>query len=205
MTTIKNIIFDLGNVLMNIDYAYTTNAFKNLGYSDFERMYSMFKSNKVFDNLETGHISTTDFYKYMVDAGDGKVSQEDITSAWNAMLIDFRLESFAYLKELRKSHRLFLLSNTNAIHKEAFDKIFEMETGMPSMNVFFEKAYYSNEVGFRKPNVSIFEFILNDAGILAEETFFVDDLYPNIETAKKLGFKTHLLLPGEKIENLEYV
>ena len=205
MQTIKNIIFDLGNVLMNIDYGYTTNAFKSLGYTDFEKMYSMFKSNKVFDKLETGHISTTDFYKYMLEAGEGKVSQQDITSAWNAMLIDFRLESFAHLKELRKSHRLFLLSNTNEIHKAAFDRIFEAETGLASMDIFFDKAYYSNQIGYRKPNPDIFEFVLQDAGIIAGESFFVDDLYPNIETARQLGFKTHLLLPGEKIEDLEYI
>ena len=78
------------------------------------------------------------------------------------------------------------------------------QTGIPSLDDYFDKAYYSQKVGLRKPNADIFEFVLNDAGITARESFYIDDLPPNIETARKLGFKTHLLLPGEKIEHLRY-
>ena len=189
---------------MNLDYDKTTNAFKSIGYTDFEKMYSMFKANNVFDNLETGHINEGDFYNYMLEAADGRVTKEQVTKAWNAMLLDFREESLRFLKKLRQDHKLFLLSNTNIIHKYAFDDLFSKQTGIASIDIFFDKAYYSHLVGMRKPHADIFEFVLKDAGIIAEETFYVDDLYPNIEAAQKLGIKTHLLLPGEKIEDLNY-
>jgi FMN phosphatase YigB (HAD superfamily) len=201
---IKNVLFDLGAVLINIDYNKTAAAFQTLGYSDFEKMYSQFKSNNVFDNLETGHISETEFYEYMLEVGKGKVTRDQVTGAWNAMLIDFRIESLEFLKRLKQTHQLFLLSNTNTIHKAAFDRILKDQTGYDSLDVFFKKVYFSHEIGFRKPNEDIFNYVLKDAGISAEETFFIDDLYTNIDTARKLGFKTHLLLPNEKIEKLEY-
>jgi FMN phosphatase YigB (HAD superfamily) len=204
MSTIKNVIFDLGGVLLNIDYNRTTNAFKQLGYTDFENMYSMLKGNNVFDNLETGHITEDEFYQYMTGAAAGAVSNQQVQDAWNAMLLDFRTESLRHLLLLREKQKIFLLSNTNIIHKKAFDQLFMQQTGIPSLDDYFDKAYYSQKVGLRKPNADIFQFVLKDAGITAGESFYIDDLSPNIETARKLGFKTHLLLPGEKIENLRY-
>ena len=204
MSTIKNIIFDLGGVLMNIDYTKTTNAFKELGYADFDNMYTMLKANNVFDGLETGHITETDFYGYMLTAADGRITKDQVTEAWNAMILDFRTESLGFLKQLGKTHKLFLLSNTNIIHKKAFDRIFTEQTGFPSLDDFFTKAYYSHHVNRRKPNADIFEFVLKDAAITATETLYIDDLDPNIKTAGSLGFKTHLLLSGERIEELEY-
>ena len=204
MSVIKNIIFDLGGVLLNIDYNKTTNAFKQLGYTDFENMYTMLKANNVFEGLETGHIAETDFYEYMLYVADGRITKDQVTKAWNAMLLDFRMESLGFLQQLRETHKLFLLSNTNAIHKQAFDKILQHQAGIPSLDVFFNKAYYSHHIGMRKPNADIFKFVLKDAGISVTETLFVDDLSPNIETARRLGFKTYLLLPGERVQYLDY-
>ncbi len=204
MSAIKNIIFDLGGVLLNIDYQKTTTAFKQLGYTDFENMYSMLKGNNVFDNLETGHITEEAFYRYMTGAASVTVTNSQVQSAWNAMILDFRTESLGYLKILRDKYRVFLLSNTNSIHKKAFDLILSEQTGVAGLEHYFEKAYFSQQVGLRKPSAGIFEFVLQDAGISAAESLFIDDLPPNIETATNLGFKTHLLLPGERIENLTY-
>ena len=204
MNVIKNVIFDLGGVLMNLDYNKTITAFKNLGYTDFEKMYTQFKANNVFDGLETGHIPESVFYEYMIEAGEGKITKGQVTQAWNAMLLDFREESFDFLKKLSEEHRIFLLSNTNTIHKAAFDKNFKEQTSLTSPDIFFTKAYYSHLIGMRKPNDDIFKFVEKDAAIKASETLFIDDLYDNIATAANLGFKTHLLLPGEKIEELKY-
>ncbi len=204
MTEIKNLIFDLGGVLLNIDYNRTKHAFKELGYTDFGNMYSMLKGNNVFDNLETGHISEDEFYQYMTAAANGNITNRQVQDAWNAMLLDFRAESLQHLKKLRKDYRIFLLSNTNAIHKKAFDRTLNEQTGVAGLENYFDKAYFSQQVGLRKPDAGIFEFVLQDAGILAAESLFIDDLLPNIETAARLGFKTHLLLPEERIENLMY-
>ncbi len=204
MNSIKNIIFDLGGVLLNIDYNKTVTAFKNLGYTDFEKMYSMIKANNVFDDLETGHITESAFYDYMLESADKSVSNYEVTKAWNAMLLDFRVESLHFLKHLSQQHNLFLLSNTNQIHKAAFEKNLKDQTGKHSLDTFFTKAYYSHQVGMRKPNEDIFRFVLEDSGIKASETLFIDDLYNNVATAAILGFKIHQLLPGEKIEDLKY-
>ncbi|CAN5897928.1 HAD family phosphatase [soil metagenome] len=194
----------MGGVLMNLDYNKTTEAFKNLGYVDFEKMYSMLAVNNVFDDLETGKIGEMEFYDAMLKVGNGHVSIEQINTAWNAMMLDFRETSLKQLEALGRSHQLFLLSNTNQIHKKAFDVIFRKQTGIQSLDILFKKAYYSHLVGLRKPGEEIFRFVLADAGISVEETLFIDDLIANVETARKLGFKTHLLLANEKIEDLNY-
>jgi putative hydrolase of the HAD superfamily len=203
MAVLKNIIFDLGGVLIDVDYNKTNEAFKNLGFTHFEKMYSQFTADKLFEKLETGHISEEDFYKQLLHQQEG-ISAPDIKAAWNAMLMDFRLSSIEFLSQLRPQYKLFLLSNTNIIHMAAFHEMFIEQTGYKSLSDLFTKAWYSNEVGLRKPHKEIYEFVLQDAGIKAGETLFIDDSYNNIHTAKELGFSTHLLVPGEKIEDLVY-
>lgn len=204
MADLKNIVFDLGGVLLNIDYGKTRSSFEELGFNQFDKMYTQYSADMLFSDLETGKISNDHFYEYLVKEANGLISKEQIRTAWNAMLLDFRMPSLDFLEVLSKQYTLYLLSNTNSIHLEAFKDIFKKETGKDSLDAYFTKAYYSNEIGYRKPNEDVFEFILKDAGISAEETLFIDDSYNNIETAKKLGFKTHLLLAGEKIEELQY-
>jgi glucose-1-phosphatase len=204
MASLKNIIFDLGGVLLNIDYYKTKNSFTELGFGNFNEMYTQYSADMLFSDLEMGKISNDDFIERLIKVGGGKINSGQVKKAWNAMLLDFRVPSLDFLEELSKKYRLYLLSNTNAIHLEAFKEIFTTETGKPSLDTYFTKAYYSNMVGYRKPNEDIFEFILKDAGINAAETLFIDDSYNNIEAAKKLGFQTHLLLAEEKIEELRY-
>ncbi|MEO6537644.1 MAG: HAD family phosphatase [Ferruginibacter sp.] len=203
MANTKNIIFDLGGVLLNIDYQKTFDAFRQLGFTHFEHMYSQYTADALFKKLETGKISKEDFYKTLINQLPG-ISEQDITEAWNAMLLDFRLPSLNFLQTLSANHQLFLLSNTNAIHFPAFRQIFFQETGMVSIDDFFTKAYYSHLIKLRKPEKAVFEFVLQDAGILAAETLFIDDSYNNIEAAMSLGFSTHLLVAGETIETLDY-
>ena len=204
MSELKNIIFDLGGVLLNIDYQKTKISFEELGFNHFDQMYSQYSADMLFSDLETGKVTNDHFLAYLVKAADGKINGEQIAAAWNAMLLDFRIPSLHFLEELAKKYKLYLLSNTNAIHLAAFNETFKRETGKPSLDAYFTKAYYSNNVGLRKPNEDIFEFVLKDEGIKADETLFIDDSYNNIETAKKMGFQTHLLQPEEKIENLVY-
>ncbi|MBC7537136.1 MAG: HAD family phosphatase [Ferruginibacter sp.] len=204
MTHLKNIIFDLGGVLINLDFKKSTDEFRALGFLNFENMFSQFKADKLFEKLEKGLINSEDFYTVLLKVGKEGTNTEQLQHAWNSMLLDFRMESLAYLSELKKTYNLFLLSNTNAIHLRAFNNILKEQTGLDSLENFFTKSYYSHLVGLRKPNNDIFEFVLADAGININETLFIDDTKDNIEAAAKMGFKTHLLLPGEKIENLPY-
>jgi len=204
MALLKNIILDLGGVLLNIDYHKTEKAFAALGFSDFNKMYTQYTADKVFARLETGAISNDDFYNYMIAAANGTIDQEQVKNAWNEMLLDFRTGTLDFLTQLGNEYPLFLLSNTNAIHLEAFREIFIKQTGFAAIDQFFRKAYYSHEVGLRKPDNDIFEYVLKDADLQAEETLFIDDSFNNINTAASMGFKTHLLQPEEKIEALLY-
>jgi len=204
MAILKNIILDLGGVLLDIDYYKTEKAFIALGFTQFKEMYNQYQSDVVFSQLEKGTISNEDFYNYLIKVAEGSISREQIDNAWNAMLLNFREESLSFLTQLNEKYKVYLLSNTNAIHLHAFSHIFKKQTGKKSLDDFFTKAYYSHYVGLRKPDEDIFEFVLNDAGILAEESLFIDDSFNNINTAKNMGFVTHLLLPGEKIEGLPY-
>lgn len=204
MAKLKNIIFDLGAVLLDIDYDKTANAFRRLGYDNFEAMYSKFNGNNLFNDFETGHISTTEFLKYLIEARNGNITEEDIRNAWNTMLISFRKDSISFLEKLEENLRIYMLSNTNAIHQAKFEKMFLDQIGTRPLREYFTQAYYSNEIGFRKPDSKIFEFVISDAGIKPEETLFIDDIAANTQAAEKLGFNTHILLPDKRIECLNY-
>jgi len=199
---IKNIIFDLGGVLLNVDYHKTSEAFQQLGVSNFDNLFSQFKSNELFEKLETGNISDNSFYQEIKKHCAPATSTVQIENAWNAMLLDFRKESIQFLSSIKSQYNIYLLSNTNSIHLEAFKKIFTNETGLDSIDIFFKKSYYSHLIQKRKPHKETYQFVLQDGNMIAEETLFIDDSMNNIDSAKELGIITHLLLPTERIENL---
>ena len=194
----------MGNVLFSINYKKTEDAFKALGYDNFSEMYSQFTADDLFEKLETGKITTKEFYRKMISSHAGIVNEIQITTAWNSMLLHWRLDSLTFLKTLAKKYKLYLLSNTNDIHLGAVNNLLKQETGKESIDDLFTKAYYSHKINLRKPNADIFDFIAKDAGINPQETLFIDDLENNIEAAASLGFKTHLLLDSETIEGLDY-
>jgi len=123
MHTIKNIIFDLGNVLLDIDYNKTIHAFEQLGFQNFKASYSPEKMGPVFEDIETGKISEEELYAVIQSVSKTPVSSHQIRDAWNALLLDFRVESLEYLKKLPAKYTIYLLSNTNSIHLTAFNKI----------------------------------------------------------------------------------
>ena len=189
---VKNIIFDLGGVLLDIDYGLTRKAFEALGVDNFNQMYSQFGANKLFENLETGHISPDHFYRH-IQSHYPALTSEEIKNAWNAMLLGYRINTIDLLNTLKPNYRIFLLSNTNAIHIADFLEIFKRDTGLTDFDSLFEKAWYSHKIGFRKPYPEAYEYVLKDAALLPEETLFIDDSYPNIETSKSLGIHSFLL------------
>lgn len=202
MTETKNIIFDLGGVLLDIDFQKSIDAFKNLGIENFEEMFSQFKADALFEELETGKISETGFYSAIKTRTELAITDDEIDEAWNALILHFRTPSLEVLEKLADDYNLYLLSNTNGIHLKCFKELFTRETGKASLDAYFNKAWYSNEIGLRKPGAEIFEFVLREEDLKAEETLFIDDTLINIETAQKMGFKTHHLLPTQRIENL---
>ncbi|MFT3902583.1 MAG: HAD family phosphatase [Niabella sp.] len=200
---IRNIILDFGGVLFNIDYHKTTDAFVALGFTDFNEMFTQHNADELFQSLETGSISTPDFYKRLQMILEFPVEEYELESAWNAMLLGYRKESLDFLKSLSEKYNLYLLSNTNEIHYNRFSKMLPEQTPYQSLESFFTKAWFSHRIHLRKPDRQTFEFVLNDGGLKPEETLFIDDSYSNLGTPEALGIHTHLLLPEERIETLK--
>ena len=198
---IKNILFDLGGVLFHIDYQRTINAFKKLGISDFEKRFTQHQQNDFFDAFETGKISQNIFVNTLQKCLPA-CSDQVIVNAWNAMLIGLPEQHLKILEELGKNYRLFLLSNANEIHIQFVNAFLKKRCNISSINQFFEKAYYSHEIGMRKPHKSTFEWVLKDSNILAEETLFIEDTAQHIEGAKQAGLKTHHLDSNKAIISL---
>jgi putative hydrolase of the HAD superfamily len=202
MKKIENVIFDLGGVLLNIDYNLTREAFENLGVEHFDDMYSQATADKLFQKLETGTIDEESFYKELNICTGLTLSPMEIQQAWNAMLLDFREKSLDFLNEIKGKYKLFLLSNTNFIHMEAFNKIYHSKARTKEFDDYFNKAFYSCKMGFRKPDDVCYACLINEVNINAEKTLFIDDSLGNIEAAKKAKMQIIHLQPGTNIEDL---
>ena len=184
---IKNIIFDLGGVIINIDYRLTLNEFRKLGLKDMDKTYTQASQLPWFDKYDTGGISSEKFIYEFSKVLDPGTSSEQIIHAWNAMLLDFPQERAELLLKLKTKYRTFLLSNTNDLHtKYYFQQIHDLY-GYDEMKMFFEKEYYSNRVGMRKPNPEIFKLVVRENGLMASETLFIDDTLKHVEGAKIAG------------------
>ena len=202
MQKIENIIFDLGGVLLDIDYNLTRMAFEKLGVVSFDEMYSQANADKLFQKLETGAVTEEEFYKELNRSTGLRLSSKEIKEAWNAMLLSFREESLQFLDAVRERYKIFLLSNTNNIHLVSFYEIYHRKERNKSFEQYFNKAYYSFEIGLRKPDVDCYEWVLNDLQAEPRKTLFIDDSIKNIEGAEKAGLQTILLTPEKRIENL---
>ena len=170
MAATKNIIFDLGGVLLNIDYNKTISAFKELGVENFEDMFTQFHVNELFAKLEKGKISNDDFYAAVKKVIPRPVSNQQVDTAWNAMLLDFRTDSLVFLERLAQKYTLFLLSNTNSLHLKRFQQIFTRDTGKPLLDDYFSKCWYSHRIGMRKPEKEDQRWNQDDAATDPDET-----------------------------------
>lgn len=201
MDGIKNIIFDLGGVILNIDYNRTVIAFEKLGVSQFQNLFSKKQQNDFFDKWETGKISTTNFLQTIKSEYKLQCSDVDIIHAWNSMILDFPLRRLQILQQLQLHYNIYLLSNTNAIHEEAFNKLLQSTCGLPHIGLLFDKIYLSHRIGLRKPDASVFEFVINDNQFILDEILFIDDSIQHIESANRLGLRTIHIQDNMSIEN----
>ena len=202
MQNIENIIFDLGGVLLDIDYNLTRTAFEKWGVVNFDEMYSHANADKLFQKLETGAVTEEDFFEELNRSTRLNLSPKEIREAWNAMLLSFREESLNFLDEVRERYKIFLLSNTNNIHLVSFYEIYQQKERKKSFEQYFNKAFYSFEIGLRKPDLDCYEWVLKDLQADPQKTLFIDDSIKNIEGAEKAGLQTILLTPEKRIENL---
>lgn len=202
MSQIKNIIFDLGGVIINLDIPKTIAEFNRFSSIPFESAYTQLQQYPVFDNFDKGHISEEAFFNELHKIIDHAGSPELILAAWNAMLLDFPKHRLDLLIKLKSKYRLFLLSNTNETHIRAFEADLMLQHRHPNLESFFEKVYYSCRMGMRKPDTEIFEKVLNDNKLLASETIFIDDSPQHVQGALKAGINAHLLAKDRDVQEL---
>lgn len=187
------IIFDLGGVIINLNYKKTEEEFKRLFGTDFSEIYSKQSQTDIFNKLETGDISEKQFVEAMQKSSSKDISHQEIINAWNAMLLDIPKERIELLRKIGKEKRIFLLSNTNEIHKKAFDKIILEAHQMEGLEPLFEKAYFSHLVGMRKPHTEIFDFVIEENNLNPQKTLFIDDSPQHIEGALQTGLNAYHL------------
>ena len=199
---IKNIIFDFGGVIINIDYQMTVAAFKQLGILNFEEQFSKLRQSHLFDELEKGIITSIEFFERIRKITDVPVTDRQITEAWNAILLDLPKQNIDFLVSLKSKYRLFLLSNTNEIHESAFMKMIEEKFGEDVLKKIFERVYLSHHLKRRKPDPEIFRHVVNENNLVAEETLFVDDSPQHIEGAKVAGLQTFYFEKGKTLQDI---
>ena len=200
MKNSKAIIFDLGGVILNIDYQLTITTFNELGVENADLFYSKKVQNPIFDKIETGEISANSFLEEL-QKQTANASIKEVENAWNAMLLDLPENRLDCIKKLKNNYKIFLLSNTNEIHIKAFRKKIG-EKQWEAFSSLFDKMYLSHQIGFRKPGKEAFQIILEENKLKPNEVFFIDDSPQHIEAAKKLGIHCHYLVEGVEICSL---
>jgi len=198
---VKNIIFDLGGVLLNIDPKKTIEAFGALGMEQLIGDKGLTYDHDIFYQMEQGKITPDEFRNGVRKLLSANISSEEIDAAWTAMLLDFPAIRVELLRNLRTEFRVYLFSNTNAIHVEKYHSTFRNQHGF-EVSTLFEKDFYSNEIGFRKPTLDSFQEIIRLSGINSAESLFIDDSLQNVEAAIASGLQGFWLEPGQKIEEL---
>jgi FMN phosphatase YigB (HAD superfamily) len=187
---IKNIIFDFGNVLLNLDSGATARKMQALLGAKFDEAYAKLQQARVFELYEVGGLSTEEFVDALRFSVSPALNEAEVIEAWNAVLLDFPPARMDMLLRLRARYQVFLLSNINDLHARFIDDYMLREHGMADFQTrFFDAVYYSHLIRLRKPNREIYEYVLADAELVPEETVFFDDMQVNIDAACRVGIK----------------
>jgi putative hydrolase of the HAD superfamily len=196
---IKNLIFDFGGVIINLDPKRMVMAFAELGVKDIEKVNKSIADAGLYLDLEMGLITPAGFREGMRKCTGLKLTDSQVDNAWNAMILDIPPSRLALLEELKENYNIFLLSNTNEIHYMYFNKYLSETYGIQKLDQIFTKCYYSHQLKLRKPEPEIFLKVLSLAGLKADECLFIDDSKENVKTARDLGIHGITHHPGEEI------
>lgn len=193
---IKNLIFDLGGVIINLDVARTYRAFADLAQCSVEEVKSKIYEQTFFNEYEKGMLTDDEFRAHIRVFLNTQVTDNQIDFAWNAMLLDIPKEKYQMLLKLKSDFNVFLLSNTNNIHLKAVNELVFKDTKQSGLGHYFHRDYYSHLMKMRKPDPEIFECVLLENSLAAHETYFLDDNLENIQGAKSVGIQTaHVTSP----------
>lgn len=193
----KNIIFDFGAVVINIDIPNAYRSFAKLSNKSPEEVKELFEGQGAYTELESGKLSVDEFYSLLRKELNVNASDKELESAWNSMLLDVPLERLEKLRKLKSRYSIFLLSNTNSIHVKRMKQLFLDSFGIEDFTTLFHIPYLSYEIGLIKPDPNIYNYVLQHAGIKKEETIFLDDNADNIKSALSIGLPAIQVVPGQ--------
>lgn len=193
-SSIKNLVFDFGGVLIDIDKERCIDAFRNLGFEQAERLIGNYCQQGIFSDLELGRISSEVFCQSVRNDSGRLVSDEQIIQAWNSMLVGIDPAKLGKLLELRQTYRVYLLSNTNIIHWKSSIPMFTKDGH--SLNDYFDDLFLSFEMHQAKPDKEIFQSVISRAGIMPHETLLIDDSETNCNAVRSLGWQAHRVEAG---------
>lgn len=197
MGKIKNIVFDLGGVIIDLDRDEPVRRLIEIGVKDADGLIDPYEQKGVFQDLETGKIEVEEFCRYLRKHTGKDLSYEDICWAWFGFIGGVPQYKLDYILKLRKKYQVYLLSNTNPIIQLEWAQTKEFTPAGRPLNDYFDKLYLSYEIGVTKPDREIFDRMVLDSRIKPEETLFVDDGKNNIVVGQELGFHTYQPLNGE--------
>lgn len=201
MTKIKNVVFDLGGVLVDLDNEQAVRSFKQIGVADADELLDPYEQKGFFLEVENGTIDAAGFSRKLCEHAGKDIPYEDIRNAWLGFIAATPQYKLDYLLELRPYYNVYLLSNTNPIIQEGWARTTRFTPAGRPIGAYFDKMYTSYEVGVTKPDRRIFDHMIADSGLLPAETLFVDDGKKNIEVAQGLGFQTYQPRNGEDWRN----
>lgn len=214
-SALKNLIFDLGDVIIPIDLTAPVRNFAMLANLPEDQVLAIWKEHDLLNEYETGLIDDDAFRQHVrrlfrnrINAPDTGIATTDrwadevIDTAWNTILLDLPVERIERIRELRANYRLFLLSNTSPIHIRQVNRVLA-QLNQPTLEELFERVFYSYAVRMAKPSPDIYWHVLTEAGLVAEETAFFDDNAANIRAAAGLGIQAVHVQPPMTI--LDYL
>ncbi len=199
---VKNIIFDFGGVVLDIDPQLTLNEFVKLGFKDMERLMSDTSLLDIIAKFERGIYTPEIFRSKIREFLNLDVTDQQIDEAWNALLYDIPRERIEVIEAVKNNYQIFLLSNSNEIHYDLYLRDLQLRFGYQEFDNLFHKAYFSFDLHLSKPNPEVYEFVMNQHELDAGETLFIDDNEDNIAAAKALGMKTYQMKKPERVRDI---
>ncbi len=189
---IEHIILDLGGVIINLNHELTYSAFRQLFPYHHQEIHNKLSVLQLVEKYETNQVSTHEFIQYF-KGFNSSVSDDQIIEAWNKMLLDIPLERIRLIERISKKYQVYLLSNTNELHYDAIEKYYQKLTRNSTFKSLFKESYLSYQVGLRKPNPEIFQYLIRDAQLKPENTLFIDDSMEHINSALTLNINAQHL------------
>ena len=198
---IRNIVFDLGGVLVDLDFKAAINGLQKAGFANVKEQLQAFDREGIFQKFELGEMTAEEFRTAIRENSTVELTDEEVDALWNAMLLEVPREKLELILHLRGKYMVYLLSNTNSIHWDYVCKNAFNYRGF-RVNDYFEETFLSYEMHLAKPDKAIFEKVLEEANLLPEETLFIDDSEANCKAASELGIHTHHYHIGEDLKEL---